>query len=779
MTTTAKDQIGRSLPRLESEAKVAGTAEYIHNLELPGMLYGKIVHSLHPHARVRGIEVLAALEVEGVRRVVTAEDVRTVTAEDYYGPAFWDQPVLAIGKVRHVGEAVAVVLADTQHAADEAADLVDVDYEELPAVYDEVEAAEEGAPLVHESIRPSGLFTDLQALGEREGTNVNFHYKLVRGDVEAGFAAADRVFEHTFKTPATTHAPMEPLVSVAEVGDRGNLVVHSASQNPSQVRTELSRLFGITENKVRVRTAFLGGGFGAKLYPRVEPIAAVCTRLTGHPVRIALSMEEQFVNLTRHATTFRMRTGVTADGTIIARACDIWWNSGAYADIGPRVTQKTGMTAAGPYDIENVGINSYNVYTNLPPAGAMRGFGVPQVVWAYESQSDIIAAELGMDPLEFRRRNLLRNHRPHASGTIMRDAGTEEVLEELRRELRWDEPFDRGDGSRRRGRGLAIGIKAVITPSTSVAIVNLHGDGSCGVYCGTTDMGQGSNTAFAQVAAEVLGLRAEDVSVLHPDTQTTPYDMGTLGSRSLYHMGHAIRSAALEVRRQVLEIAAKLQQADVDELDLHEGHVVSHRGERRLPLSEVLIGRFGMRAGNIIGAGDFTPRYEKPDAETGQSDHIAAFWMVGGVGAEVTVDPETGALTVDRLVSVGDVGRAINPAVVRGQLTGAAVMQLGQTLSEELQYEDGQLTNAGLGFYKVPGVLDVPPDLAAVVVEFPMEGAPFGAKGVGETGTFAVSPAVASAVYDAVGARVLELPLTAERIWRAARETAEAKGGDR
>jgi CO/xanthine dehydrogenase Mo-binding subunit len=769
MTTPAKDQIGRSVPRLEGEAKVTGTAEYIHDLELPGMLYGRIVHSLQPHARIRGIDTSAALEVEGVHRVVTAEDVRTVTVEDHYGPAFWDQPVLAAGKVRHVGEAVAVVLADSQDTADEAADLVDVAYEELPAVFDEVEAARDDAPLVHDRIVPSGLFTDLRSLGEREGTNVGLHYQLRRGDVGAGFAAADRVVENTFKTSATTHAPMEPLVSVAELGDRGNLIVHSASQNPSQVRTELSRLFGITENKLRVRTAFLGGGFGAKLYPRVEPIAAVCARLTGRGVRIALRMEEQFVNLTRHATTTRLRTGVTRDGRIVARACDIWWNTGAYADIGPRVTQKTGMTAAGPYDIENVSINSYCVYTNLPPAGALRGFGVPQVVWAYESQADIIAAELGMDPLEFRRRNLLRNHRPHASGTVMRGVAADEVLDELGREMRWDEPFDHGEGASRRGRGLAIGLKAVITPSTSVAIVNLHGDGSCGVHCGTTDMGQGANTALAQVAAEVLGLRTEDVSVLHPDTQSTPYDMGTLGSRSLYHMGHAIRSAAMEVRRQVLQTAARLLGTDAGELDLHDNHVVSRDG-RRLPLPEVLIGRFGMRAGNIIGTGEFTSRYDKPDHDTGQSEHIAAYWMIGGTGAEVTVDRETGALTVDRLVSVGDVGTAVNPAIVRGQLTGAAVMQLGQTLSEELQFDEGQLTNAGLGLYKVPGILDVPAALEPVMVEFPLEGAPFGAKGVGETGTFAVSPAVANAVHDAVGVRVLRLPLTAERIWRAIRE---------
>ncbi|MGH3425136.1 MAG: xanthine dehydrogenase family protein molybdopterin-binding subunit, partial [Nocardioidaceae bacterium] len=412
----AKDQIGRSMPRLESEAKVTGTAEYIHNLAIPGMLYGRVVRSVLPHATIVGIDFSSALDVPGVRHVVTAEDVRKVTAEDYYGPAFWDQPVLAIDKVCHVGEAVAVVLADTPRAAISGAEHVDIEYEELPAVFDEVEAAGPDAPVVHDRIRASALFADLKQLGDRENTNISLHYKLRRGDVEAGLAAADRVFEHTFKTPATVHAPMEPLVSVAETGPNEAITVHSATQNPSEVRSELSRLFGVTENKVRIRTAFLGGGFGGKLYPRLEPIAAACARIAGRPVRIALTMDEDFTNLTRHASTSRLRTGVMLDGTIVARQCETWWNGGAYADIGPRVTQKTGMTAAGPYDIENVSIDSYNVYTNLPPAGAFRGFGVPQVSWAYESQTDIIARELGIDPLEFRRRNLLRNHRPHATG---------------------------------------------------------------------------------------------------------------------------------------------------------------------------------------------------------------------------------------------------------------------------------------------------------------------------------------------------------------------------
>ncbi len=774
----SKQQVGRSMGRLESEAKVTGTAEYIHNLDLPGMLHGKIVRSTAPHARIRRIDVSAALQVPGVRRVVTAEDVKSVTKVDYVGPAFLDQPVLAIDKVVFVGEPVACVLADDVHSAARGARLVEIEYEDLPAVFDEVEACDPEAPVVHERIRPSTMFPDLKALPDGHDTNIALAFRLRRGDVERGLAEADHVFEHTFRTPGSSHAALEPFVCVGEIGEKGLITVHSATQNPSIIQIELARLFGVPENKIRVRTAFLGGGFGAKLYPKLEPLAVVCAMLTHRPVRIALTMEEQFFTLTRHATTITLRTGVRSDGTIVARHCDVKWNTGAYADIGPRVAQKTGFTAAGPYDIEHVSIDSQCVYTNLPPAGAMRGFGIPQVAWAYECQTDIIASELGIDPLEFRERNVMRNGRVHASGTTMVGAGTEDVLGILRSASQWGEPIDRGQGRVRRGRGVAFSLKAAMTPSTSVAMVSLSGDASCTVVCGTVDMGQGSDTAYAQIVAEVLGLEAEDVVVLHPDTQVTPYDMGTLSSRSLYHMGNALIQAANEVRGQLLAHASVVMGRPEEDLELGEGAVIA-RGGSRLTLPDLMRHRFGMQAGNVIGRGEFTPSYRPPDPETGQSPDMAAFWMVGGAVAEVSVDLDTGALKVDKLVVVGDSGRAINPAVVRGQFTGAATMQLGMTLSEEMIYEDGQLTNAGLAFYRIPGMLDIPDDFGSLLIDFPSEGdAPFGAKGVGESGGFAVAPAIANALHDATGIRVHDLPLTSERIWQALPDQVTTPGSE-
>jgi CO/xanthine dehydrogenase Mo-binding subunit len=750
-------QVGRAVARLEARAKVTGAAEYIHHLRLPRMLYGRIFRSAVAHGRIKRLDVAAAAALPGVERVVTADDIKTVIPAPYYGPAFHDQPILAIGKVRHVGEPVAVVLAADPHVAEAAVQLIEAEYDELPAVFDEVEAMTSKA-VVHDVLKPAGTFPDLKHLEGRRGTNVALDFHLRRGDVEAAFAGGDRLFEHRFTTQQTLHVPLEPFVTVAE-GDASRLTIHTASQSPSFVRIEIARLLGWPENRVRVRTAFLGGGFGAKLYIKLEALVAALALLTRRPVKVALSMEEQFYTITKHASTFRIKSAVDAQGKITARQCEVWWNGGAYADIGPRVTQKSGFTSPGPYDIENVAIDSYALYTNLPPAGALRGFGIPQLVWAYESHTDLIARELGIDPVEFRRRNILRDGRPQATGTVMRDAEIARVLDRVAQRLDWDKPLERGSGPIRRGRGVAIGFKACIAPTTSVAIVNLFADGSATLYCSTVDMGQGSDTAMAQIVAEVLNLEAEAVAVVHPDTDVTPYDMATLGSRSLYHMGNAVKLAAEEVRAKLAELSATLGVAP----------------GANLPLAELFRRKFGMQAGNIIGTGTFIPSYAPPDHATGLTPNATPFWMVGGTGAEVEVDVETGQVRVTRLVNVADVGRPINPKIVESQLSGAALMQLGFTLFERMDFDAGQVTNASLADYKIPGFRDVPA-MECEAVEAEQRDGPFGAKGVGETATFAVSPAVANAIHDAVGVRLTALPLSAEAVWQALQAKAGTEG---
>jgi CO/xanthine dehydrogenase Mo-binding subunit len=750
-TTALRGQVGRSIPRLEAVAKVTGRAEYVHHMRLPGMLMGKIVRSTVAHGRVKSINLDEALRVPGVHRIVTRDDVLNLIPHPYYGPAFHDQPILAIDKVRYVGEPVAVVLAGDPHVAEQAAQLVVVDYEELPAVFDEVEAAD-STVVVHEELRPAGTFPDLKHLRGVRNTNIALDFRLCRGDPDQAFAEADHVFEHTFRTQQVLHVPLEPYVSMAETNGM-SMTIHTASQSPSFVRLEIARLLGWPENCVRVRVPFVGGGFGGKLYIKLEALVAALSLIVMRPVKIALSMEEQFYTLTKHASTFRIKSAVSKDGRVIARECEIWWNGGAYADIGPRVCQKSGFTAPGPYDVDNVRIASYALYTNLPPAGALRGFGIPQLVWAYESHTDLIARALGIDPLAFRRENLLRNGRPQATGTVVQDMGADACLERVADLMKWDARFDRGAGAVRRGRGIAVGFKASISPTTSVAVVNVSADGSCTVYCGTVEMGQGSDTAMAQIAAEVLDIPAETVRVVHSDTEVTPYDMATLGSRSTFHMGHAVRLAAEDARQKLEALAAD---------------VGSPPGSN-LPTRELFLRKYKMQAGNVIGTGSFIPPYTSPNRDTGQSDNITPFWMVGATGVELEVDTETGHVRIIKMINVADVGRSINPRIVETQLSGAAIMQLGFTTTEKMEFEAGQVVNASLADYKIPGFLDLPATIINEVVDTHQHNGPFGAKGVGESGTFGVSPAIANAIEDAVGVRITSLPITPEVVYLAMR----------
>jgi CO/xanthine dehydrogenase Mo-binding subunit len=744
---TETPQVGRSVPRLESWLKVTGRAEYVHNLRLPGMLYGKIFRSTVAHGRIKRIDVAAAQALAGVYRVITSREVRELIPEPYYGPAFHDQPVLAIDKVRYVGEPVAVVLASDPHVAEEAVHLITAEYEELPAVYGEVEAMTSKA-IVHDVLRPAGTFPDLKHLKDRRNTNVALDFHLRRGDAGAAMKKAERVFEHRFTTQQVMHTPLEPLVSVAECTE-SSLTIHTASQSPSFVRIEIARLLGWPENRVRVRVPFLGGGFGAKLYIKLEALVSVLSLMTKKPVKISLTMEEQFFTITKHASTFRIKSGVSKDGRVVARECEVWWNGGAYADIGPRVTQKSGFTAPGPYDIEHVAVDSYALYTNLPPAGALRGFGIPQLVWAYEGHTDLMARELGIDPIEFRRRNLLREGRPQATGTVMKDAATEKVLERVSALLDWDKPFDRGTGTLKKGRGIAIGFKACVSPTTSLAAVNVNADGSCIVYCSTADMGQGSDTAMAQIAGEVLRMAAESIAVVHSDTDVTPYDMATLGSRSLFHMGNAVKLAAEDALRKLNELRTQLQLP----------------GD--CPIPDIFRKKYGMQAGNVAGVGSYIPAYKSPDAN-GLTENATPFWMVGASGVELEVDAETGKVRITRLVNVADVGTPINPKIVETQISGAAIMQLGFTLHEKMEFDaQGQLRNASFAEYKIPGLLDLPATMVNEAVVAEQKTGPFGGKGVGESGTFGVSPAIANAIHDAVGVRLTALPLSAEAVFMA------------
>ncbi|RUQ31140.1 xanthine dehydrogenase family protein molybdopterin-binding subunit [Peribacillus cavernae] len=760
-------------------SKVTGQTEYVMNMEMPGMLHVKLLRSTIPHGLIKHIDVSAAEQIPGVIRVVTGEDLKSMDINPYYGPAFRDQPVLAIDKVRYVGDPVAAVIAEDSKIAEDAVNYIDVEYKELEPVFDVLEAAQPGAPVIHEVIRPAGSFADLKNLLPKENSNICIHYKLRHGDMKKGFEQADHIFEDTFTTPAAVHLPMEQHVAIAYAEPDGRMNIWTANQSPSFVRSEVAHVLKMPESRLRVRVPYLGGGFGTKLYVKIEALVAVLALIVKKPVKLALTMDEVFITLTKHGTVFKMKTGITNDGRIIARHCEVYWDGGAYADIGPRITQKSGFTAAGPYDIPNVHIDSYNVYTNKAPAGAFRGFGVPQLVWAYESQMDIIAEKMGWDPLNFRRKQVLTEGKIHATGQKIVSVGLDKIIEELNTSIGWEEFFKQKQsngivkhGSKIRAKGVAIGLKAVLTPSISGAIVTLFADGSASVYCSTVDMGQGSDTIMGQIAAEVLGLPREKVHVVHPDTDVTPYDTITAASRSTFYMGNAIYKAAEEVKNKIFESAAEFFDVKPEHLALQDEKViVVEKPELSMTLGEVVKEIFHMPAGSIIGQNVYESHYQSPDPETGQSEDIAIFWFPGGTAVEIEVDTETGKIDVLQLISVGDVGKAINPFNVHQQLYGASIMQLGQALFEECIFDYGQMINANMADYKVPTFKDLPAKTETIIVEVPHPEGPFGAKGVGETASFAVQPAIANALYQATGVRVKDMPLTPERVLQALKQT--------
>jgi CO/xanthine dehydrogenase Mo-binding subunit len=770
--------IGRPVPRIDARGKVEGRTEYTVNVELPGMLTARALRSPLPHARIARIDASAARALPGVAAVVTGEDLPELGIEYLIGPAYRDQAPVAVGKVRFVGDIVAAVAARDRDTAEEALRLIQVEYEELPAVFDVREAMRPGAPAVHDSVLISSSFADLMEVLGSTGrleiaANTCFHYTLRRGNVEEGFAASDEIFDDVFTSPATQHCDMEPHATVAAWDSEGRLNVWSATQSPSYVRSMLAGVFHLPEAKVRVLVSYLGGGFGSKLYMKLEPLVALLARRAGRPVKMVLAREEEFATITKHGVTVRLRTGVKRDGTLRVRTCEVLWDTGAYADIGPRIVYKSGYTAGGPYRIPNITIDSYCVYTNRPPAGALRGFGISQLVWAYESQMDIIARRLGMDPVRIRQLNLLEEGDIQATGTMMENIGLQDCLREASRAVGWGAaPAPEGPGAaaqapaRRRGRGIACALKAVITPSISVATVQMNGDGSVSVMTSTVDMGQGSNTILSQIAAEELGIPVDRVAIVHPDTDVTPYDLLTAGSRSTFHMGNAVRLAAQEVRGELFAMARKLLGDYPEEFDLWDGRVAARgRPDKVVTLQDLFLSRFGMPAGNVVGRGVFQTHHDKADPVTGQCPNITAYWMLGCSAVEVEVDTETGQVRILRMVTAVDVGRPLNVPLVRQQITGAAVLGVGQTMLEHLVLDGGQIVNGNLADYHIPSFLDLPDEMAPIIVEVPHKEGPYGAKGIGETGVMSVSPAVANAIADACGVRVKDLPLTAERVF--------------
>jgi CO/xanthine dehydrogenase Mo-binding subunit len=610
--------------------------------------------------------------------------------------------------------------------------------------------------LVHTGEPLAGHFADLSTLKPQRGTNICHRFSYARGNAAAALDDAHIVLDDTFDFPRVQHYAMEPNAAVAAWDETGALTVWAGTQNPYSVRVELAKMFGVPLARIRIVVPHLGGGFGSKTYAKLEPLAAVLARAAGRPVRLAASAAEAFQTVRRCGARVRMRVGLGRDGALLAVECHADYDVGAYADIGPRVVQKGTYTATGPYRVPHIALAAHAVYTNTTPGGAFRGFGVPQLAWGLESLLDVAAERLDRDPVDLRRQNLLAHGEEFAPGDTPIDGKFEESLS------RAVEAVTLTEGAADRGRGVAAMLKASIAPSVSEAIVRLHADGSVTVLASTVEMGQGARTALAQIAAEVLAVPLNHVTVAPPDTAITPYDQTTSSSRSTTMTGRAVQEAAADVRDQLLRIVADHFQVVGRELTVEESSVVS--GGRRLSYPEVLALRFGMTGGELIGRGIVAPG--RTQAPLGGS---TPFWEMAVGAAEVSVDEETGAVTVERYVSVADVGRAVNPLILEGQDEGAVVQGLGHTLFEEMAYADGHLLNGNLLTYRVPRAEDVPAALECRFTENADGSGPFGAKGAGEGSLIPVSPAVANALARLTGIRLRELPLLPERVWRALR----------
>ena len=755
---TPPEPIGLSVPRRDGVAKVTGAARFTVDLALPGMAHARMLRSPYPHARIRSVDTAAARAHPGVVAVVTAADLADVRL--VYGHAVADHPLIAVDTVRFAGEPVVGVVADDAATAEEALRLVSVDYEPLPYSMSVDEALADDAATIHEKPGEQRPHRGFEEDISRTHPNVCSHSRQAWGDVERALADADLVVEGEYRYPMCYAYAMEPYTAVAR-WDEGALTVWSSAQHPYMVREDLAHCFGLPLSAVRVIVPYVGGGYGSKSYTKIEPLTAALALRAGRPVRLALSVEEAILTTRGDAATIRLRTGFDRDGHIVGRQASVLLNTGAYAENSPLVARKAANRLGGPYRIPALEVTCSAVYTNTAPASSFRGFGAPQVTLAGESQIDEAAERLGLDPLEIRRRNVLALRErpwPRVRGI---DADLAADLDLVAEELEWDAPLEPGHS-----RAVCISASDAGSEPMTTAIVRVHSDGSVTVLCGSTEMGQGSSTVLAQMAAGEMGVPLDRVHLLQSDTAAVTYDRSTGASRTTTLMGLAIQAAARDARAQLVSWAQESLAGDGP--TVHEERTGVRIGDALHDWRAIVRAWFGGSAGEVVGRGYLR--------RSGATEEMPPFWEIGCIGVEASVDESTGEIRIHRLVTVGDVGNAINPQLVEGQDIGAAMMGLGMATREELVYEDGNLINGNLFDYRVPRTVDLP-DWRSVVVERGDGVGLYGAKGGGEGSLNPVAAAIANAVRRAAGIRLREAPFTPERVWLALRERDRERAG--
>lgn len=756
--------VGKSVPRIDGRGMVTGETKYVFDLGFPNMLTGKMIRSPHPHARIVRIDTSKAEALPGVRAVITAKDTRNIKfgSNEYFFPHTVDQMALESEKVRYVGDEIGAVAAVDEETALEALKLIDVEYEVLPAVVDALEAMKPGAPQIHEALNNIAVILP-----------VNF------GNPDRALKEADYVREDVFYAPAAHQAAMEPHVCVGQWEPFANKVtLWSSSQAPFKCREALAKTLNMDLNDVRVIKMAVGGGFGGKLEMLPMDFAAclLSKKAGGLPVKICYDREEEFLASRRkHGMVYKLKSGVKKDGTLVAITGEVIADGGAYCSYGPTVLAAAIMRIFMVYKIRHFRVTGYRVYTNTPVSGAMRGFGGVQSGFAVESHMDMLAEGIGMDPVEFRLKNITTPDMVTVNKMVLTTNGLKECIEKSTRAAGWGEKRGR---QRHLRRGIGIGIAADVMGSkmyksheSAGSIVKVEEDGSVYLFTGAADTGQGSDTALSQIACQELGVSYSRIKCRAGDTEITPFDTGSFASRVTFISGNATMRAARDAKQQILEVVAKERNLDAGDLDIRAEEVINTKDHSVIMgFDKAVALSYSFNYGKqIIGRGSYNPKTTPIDFRTGEGNVSGSYGFEAQI-AEVEVDTETGEVAILKMWDAHDIGRAINPQSVEGQIEGSLAMGIGYTFMENLQFDKkGRPANGNFANYRLPRSVGMPP-VETILIETGDPEGPFGAKGMGEASLLPTSAAIANAVYDAVGIRLRELPFTPDKVIRALQE---------
>ncbi|MFH1124636.1 MAG: xanthine dehydrogenase family protein molybdopterin-binding subunit, partial [Pseudomonadota bacterium] len=747
--------IGKRIPKVDAYAKATGEAKFATDIYLPGMLWAKVLRSPFPHARILSIRTEKAKRLPGVKAVLTADDV----PDQRYGALVLDMPIFARDKVRYIGDSVAAVAAVDEETAFEALELIEVEYEELPAVFDPLEAMLPGAPIIHEELKS---YVTLFARTERAMRgNVNYQADIRQGEIDAGFAESDVVFEDTYRTQKVHPSYLEPNSTTAVLDSEGRLVIYNTTQRPHMNQAILSSLLGVPISKIRVIPCYVGGAFGGKNRTLSEPTAAALAIKARAPVRLTFTREEEFTSATtRHASVIELKTGVKKNGTLVASRIKMIYECGAYAPT-PNAVWLGAVTAIGPYRIPHVALEAFSVYTNKTMGGAFRGYGTPQVTFARESQMDRISDELNIDPVEIRLKNCFNKGDSLHTGQKLVSVNVRDTILKGSERIGWKKA--------KPGKHRALGISCGFCPcggfSTS-SVIKMNMDGTALVATGAMDMGQGLKTVMTQIVAEELGLEPDDITVIIGDTDATPFDVGIFGDRGTHTAGLAVKMAAMDAKAQMLDLAAEQLEANVEDLEMKEKKIyVRGSPSKFIRFQEILGGGMYKKGGPIIGKASINPstRPIDPAIAQGAASRMFSTYTFATNLVEIEVDPDTGQVTVLRAVGAQDCGTVINPDGVEGQIVGGMTVGLGYGLFEDMIIKDGQVINPSFLECRLPTASDMP-EFSTVIVENYDDDGPFGAKGAGNSSVINLASAIANAVYHAVGVRIKDLPVTPEKV---------------